>query len=103
MKEKLGILSIIFNILSFFLIPYIDNFWLISLFLTMIFSLLVVLFFDRWYKYLYPIFALSWFVIVMRICWAIEFMEVKELFLCFSWIGCAMWCIGLALKIAFSK
>ena len=103
MKEKLCVLSIIFNILSFFLIPYIDNFWLVSMSLTMIFSLLVVLFFDRWYKYLYPIFVLSCFVIVMRICWATEFLEVKELLLCFSWIGCAMWCIWLALKIAFSK
>ena len=45
MKEKLCVLSIIFNILSFFLIPYIDNFWLVSMSLTMIFSLLVVLLF----------------------------------------------------------
>ena len=103
MKERIGVFVIILHIISFFIIPYVADFWFVSLLLTVIFSLLVVFLFDHWYKYFYPIFALSWFVIAMRICWAVEFLEIKELFLCFSWIGAAMWCIGLALKIACGK
>jgi len=46
---------------------------------------------------------MSCYIIIMRVFWLTDFLEIKELFFVCSWIGSAIWCILLALKLAFQK
>ena len=103
MKTRWLVWIITINVLSFFLCPFIDGFRLVALLLTSIVSFCVIFLTESWYKYFYSVFIMSCFIIVMRLCWAIDFLDVKELIFAFSCIGSSFWCIVSALKLAFSK
>ena len=103
MKNDELIFVVSFQILILFLVPFIGDFWIISLLLTILTSLYVILFVDNWTKYFYPAFVMSCFIIVMRIFGLDEFLELKELFFAASWIWCSLWCIVLAIWLIFKE
>ena len=102
-RNKWLILLFVLQIFSFLLIPFFEFSRLFSLLATLVISLFVILISDSWMKYFYPIFAMSCYIIIMRVFWLTDFLEIKELFFVCSWIGSAIWCILLALKLAFQK
>lgn len=102
-KNKWIIALFIIQILSFLIIPFFLPFWIIPLIITLFISLFVVLISDDWFKYFYPVFAMSCYIVIMRVFWLTDFLEIKELFFVCSWIGSAIWCILLALKLVFQK
>ena len=99
-RNKWLILLFVLQIFSFLLIPFFEFSRLFSLLATLVISLFVILISDSWMKYFYPIFAMSCYIIIMRLLWLIDLLEIKELVFASSWIGCSLWCIISAIKIA---
>jgi hypothetical protein len=103
MRTRWLVTIITINVLSFFLCPFVYGFRLVSLLLTMVASFCIIFLTDSWYKYFYPVFIMSCFIIVMRFYWLIDFLDFKALIFVFSWIGSSCGCIVSALKLAFTE
>ena len=102
-KNNWILLLFVLQIFSFLLIPFFDGFGIVALLITFIISLFVVLISESWMKYFYPVFAMSCYIIIMRLFWLNELILLKELVFYFSGIGASLWCVILSIRIGLKR